>query len=126
MNARPRPAVRLRAAWEQRRCRRRYCSTDLIGSPLRVEVPFSGHEYARYCRGEGALQIKFGRKNTKLTSKSDEDTENVCISVNVCVSFCFSPLKLRAQGGFSDAQQSKIPVMSSKGSSVFGAPLRRA
>ena len=29
-------------------------------------------------------------KKTKLTSNLGEETENVCISVNVCVSFCFS------------------------------------
>ena len=29
-------------------------------------------------------------KKTKLTSNFGEETENVCISVNVCVSFCFS------------------------------------
>jgi len=28
-------------------------------------------------------------KKTKLTSNFGEETENVCISVNICVSFCF-------------------------------------
>ena len=71
-------------------------------------MPFSGYEYACCCRGEGALQIKLGRKNTKLTSKSDEDTEYVCISMNVYVSFCFLPLKLRAQGGFQMHNRAKF------------------
>lgn len=85
-----RPPVRLCTARVQGRCRRLCRSVELIGSSVRAEAPFSGHECARYCRGEVALKFKFDVKKTKLTSNFGEETENVCISVNVCVSFCFS------------------------------------
>ena len=39
-------------------------------------------------------------KKTKLTSNFGEETENVCISVNVCVSFCFLALNLRGPERF--------------------------
>ena len=69
VNARPFPAVRLRTAWSNGDAGADAAVESWVAPSVRVEALFSGHECARYCRGEVALKFKLVRQKDETNVK---------------------------------------------------------
>ena len=69
VNTRPFPAVRLRTAWSNGDAGADAAVESRLAPSARVEAPFSGHECARYCRGEVTLKFKFVRQKDETGVK---------------------------------------------------------